>query len=500
MLFPLAYLATTYTDARSSGPASHPAPSFYDPPPDLEPGVYNHRLLTLYSDGEVNISRLLVWDPSSDVPTIKRNYLVIETGDGADRIHIRNWPGDRLQILINDKPYFFSIKPPQGPEQSLLIETKGGHDSVIIDDDVKLQATVEGGNDDDYLQAGGGRTSLYGGKGRDVMRLGSGLGYAEGNDDDDTLIGGSGNAAMYGNNGKDLLIGGFGPEGKQTYMDGGNDDDALLSGSGQTVAHGGNGNDVFAGAGRTTFYTGKGQDSIWNNRREDRIYGKTGDAFDRASGSTFIEVKPSDAGQHGFTLLESVESTEQENEDFRQRVADDLEFLRSSPIGQQALTEMDAIAMVNHGKVSIAPISQDGSSYEFDSTELDNLTEQQAQNLDGAALGEMKDGVAGSRANRAVIYYDPAQIVENSQHTHLRPPIGVFFHELAHAYNGATGTLLPGETLEISRSGGTNPVNNFEHQAVGLTSDNPRHFTENGLYEEMGTPLRPNYHKDSIGM
>ena len=89
MLFPLAYLATTYTDARSSGPASHPAPSFYDPPPDLEPGVYNHRLLTLYSDGEVNISRLLVWDPSSDVPTIKRNYLVIETGDGADRIHIR---------------------------------------------------------------------------------------------------------------------------------------------------------------------------------------------------------------------------------------------------------------------------------------------------------------------------------------------------------------------------------------------------------------------------
>ncbi|MDQ0981360.1 hypothetical protein QFZ45_004538 [Pseudomonas synxantha] len=43
-------------------------------------------------------------------------------------------------------------------------------------------------------------------------------------------------------------------------------------------------------------------------------------------------------------------------------------------------------------------------------------------------------------------------------------------------------------------------MNNFERQAVGLTDDNPRHFTENGLYEEMGTPSRPNYHKDSIGM
>ncbi|MBI6563581.1 M91 family zinc metallopeptidase [Pseudomonas synxantha] len=500
MLFPLAYLATTYTDSRSSAPASHSAPSFYDPPPDLEPGVYNHRLLTLHSEGEVKISRLLVWDPSSDVPTIKRNYLMVETGASPDHIHVGSWPGDRLRILINDKAYFFSITPPQGPEQSLLIATKGGRDSVIIDDDVKLRATVEGGGDDDYLQAGGGRTSLYGGKGRDVMRLGSGLGYAEGNDDDDALIGGSGNAAMYGNNGKDLLIGGFGPESKQIYMDGGNDDDALLSGSGRTVVHGGNGDDVFMGAGRTTYYTGKGQDSIRNNRHGDRIYGNAGDDFDRTSGSTFTEVKPSDAGMRGFTLLESVESTEQENEDFRQRVADDLEFLRSSPIGQQALTEMDALAALNHGKVSIAPISQDGSHYEFDSTELDNLTEQQAQNLDGAAFGEMKNGVAGSRANRGVIYYDPAQITENSQHTHLSPPVSVLFHELAHAYNGATGTFLPGETLEASRSGGTNPVNNFERQAVGLTDDNPRHFTENGLYEEMGTPSRPNYHKDSIGM
>jgi len=182
----------------------------------------------------------------------------------------------------------------------------GGDDTVIIDDDVKLRVTVEGGEGHDFIQAGGGRSRLYGGLGNDTLRLGSGLGYAEGNDGNDTLIGGSGNTVIYGNKGSDLLLAGFGPTHKQSYLDGGDDGDVLVSGSGHTVAHGGNQNDVLIGNhfGRTTFYTGKGNNEIWNNHRHDRIYASANDRFDRTTGSAFTEVKPSNVGEQGFTVKE----------------------------------------------------------------------------------------------------------------------------------------------------------------------------------------------------
>ncbi|RMP61338.1 hypothetical protein ALQ18_00740 [Pseudomonas marginalis pv. marginalis] len=84
------------------------------------------------------------------------------------------------------------------------------------------------------------------------------------------------------------------------------------------------------------------------------------------------------------------------------------------------------------------------------------------------------------------------------------------FHEMAHAYNGATGTFLAGETTESPEPGESRAVPNFERQAIRLASDaepfdldnnlstlpsaiNPYPFTENALNEEMGKPLRPNY-------
>ncbi|WP_338474995.1 M91 family zinc metallopeptidase [Pseudomonas khavaziana] len=500
MLFPLTYLATVYS------PAAPSKPSPFDPPPDLTPGTIDRRTHLLHADGDTQISRIIEWDssPPND-PQIVGNWLYIETGDHADHIHVRSYRGDKLQILINGKAYLFETQE-GGHRQALWIETRGGNDSVVVDDDVKLTLDVEGGDGDDDIQAGGGRSRLYGGKGKDLLRLGSGLGYAAGNEDDDTLIGGSGNSVLYGNQGKDALHAGLGPSTKQSYLDGGDDEDRLFAGSGHNVLHGGNGDDHLVGYDRTSFYTGKGNDAIWNNRPEDRIYAGATDYFDRSQGSVFTQVNPSNAGDRGFTVQDGTHG-------FKQQVADDFEFLRSSPIGQQALDKMDELAVRNGGTVSVEQGGGSETAYLFGSTELDNMAPQVRATIDDTRLGVIKDGVPGSRADRARLFYAHPSILESADRTNTMVPVTGLFHEIAHAYNGATGTFLAGESIEQLESGAWNLVSNDELQAIGRRSRatpydfdndpstppdtiNPKPFTENELNEEMGKPLRKSYNFD----
>ncbi|MFA5979315.1 MAG: M91 family zinc metallopeptidase [Pseudomonas sp.] len=505
MLFPLVYFAATHTHTPQPAPRDKPSP--YDPPSDLTPDGNNLRKHPLHTDGDVTISRLIDWNTSDpEKPEIKSSWLFVESGNHSDRIHVRSWPGDKLQILINDKPYFFDIKEKQGPEQHLWIETQGGDDTVIIDDDVKLRVDVEGGDGNDYIRAGGGRSRLYGGNGKDFLQLGSGLGYAEGNDGDDTILGGSGHAVMYGNKGMDLLIAGDGPTTKQSYLDGGDNEDVLVSGSGHTVSHGGNDDDLLIGRDRTTFYTGKGHDTILNNQRKDRIYANASDHFDRTQGSAFTEVKPSNAGEQAFIVKDG-------HLEFKQRVTDDLEFLRSSPLGQQTLAKMDELAVLNGGKVTIERGDSGNTSYVFGRTDQDELTPEAYEALTPSEQGIIQNGVAGLGANSAHIFYDPQSTRERADGTFTGFPVTGLFHEIGHAYNGATGTFLAGESTQRRESGRTDVVPHLEHQVVGLPSDaepfdldndpatppstiNPKPFTENGLLEEMGKPLRKSYRFD----
>jgi Ca2+-binding RTX toxin-like protein len=520
MLSALAHSLTSQLNAQLPKPLDKTDASPYTPPTDLTPGIINRRTHLLFAEGDIKISRIVDWDPSNPAkPKILNNYLQVETGDRADHLHVRSWPGDKLQILINGKPHVIDIKEERDRNQELWIDTTGGDDTVIIDDDVKLRVTVEGGEGHDFIQAGGGRSRLYGGLGNDTLRLGSGLGYAEGNDGNDTLIGGSGNTVIYGNKGSDLLLAGFGPTHKQSYLDGGDDGDVLVSGSGHTVAHGGNQNDVLIGNhfGRTTFYTGKGNNEIWNNHRHDRIYASANDRFDRTTGSAFTEVKPSNVGEQGFTVKGATGASEEQQQAFRQRVADDFEFLRSSPIGQQALTKMDELAVTNGGKVTVRQEGNANTSYLFDASEEheESYVEEASSTADDVPEDTgvpesyfIENGVAGdARADLATITYDPAAIWERADGKHTWVPVTQLFHEIGHAYNGATGTFLSGVTTEHLHPGKELQVNNFERQVVGLPNDadpfdfdndpstapgtiNPKPFTENALSEEMGKPLR----------
>lgn len=373
----------------------------------------------------------------------------------------------------------------------------GGDDRITIDPNVSIAVRIDAGDGDDTVQAGGGYTSVYGGRGNDHIRLGDGVGYAEGNEGDDTIAGGSGHAVMYGNNGNDRLYAGSGPAGKYSHLDGGAGEDQLYAGSGHTVLNGGLGNDRMVGHDDTTFYTGEGHDTVRAEGRKARIHAKTTDRLFGAEASIITPLTPSQAGRQAFNIQGSPE--------FKQRVDDDLALLRASPQGQKMLEALDQAALRNGSPVDIVQTSEPNNTYDFWSTELQKLEEahQHPDGRDDPRLGYIKEGVAGSRADKATIFYNPAHIYGNDTPS---MPLVQLYHEMAHAWNGANGTFLPGMSDPSDRR----PVPNDELQAVGLatsaspfdfdndpstppTSTNQAPFTENTLNKEMGKPLRTRY-------
>lgn len=501
ILAALGYLATSKHSHTSVSENLAP-PSPYDTPIDLKPGVLNFKYHVLHTKGDVEISHEVSWVPGNK-PWILNNRIVVKTGNDDDVIHVSKGPGNQVQITVNGNVFKVDVEKKNGPQPGLWIDARGGNDKITIDEDVLLRVDLDGGDGDDDLQAGGGRSRLWGEAGNDTLRLGSGLGYAEGNEGDDTLIGGTGSNVMYGNNGNDRLYAGAGGKQKQNYLDGGDGNDQLFAGNGHSVLHGGNGDDELVGHDRTTFYTGKGQDQIRNNQAHDRIYAKINDQFNRNVGSSFTPVSTSNAGERGFTVTG--------RDDFKQRVADDLAFMRSSPNGRKLLAEMNALADVSGSKVTIMPISFSGSDYVFGSKALDALRARNVGQIDPVAYGKITNGAAGSRADRASIRYDAPSMIEE-QNGNTSVPVTMLYHEMVHAWNGAKGTFLAGSSKadDPSTKGGSScekSTDNFEYQAIGIpnsatpfdldddpstppTTVNPKPFTENALNEEMGKPLR----------
>ncbi|MGY2271942.1 MULTISPECIES: M91 family zinc metallopeptidase [Pseudomonas] len=473
---------------------------FSAPPPSPQPlqDPIHTQTATLLKDANLHASRVITWHLAQPV----RDTLLIETGDRADVVHVSKRADGQVAICVNGRLYTFPVSAQKdGPPPLLHIKTQGGNDSVKIDSDVRLDVKIEAGDGHDDVQAGGGATWLYGGSGHDTLHLADGTGYAEGNEGDDLIIGGTGSHVMYGNDGNDRLYAGPGTSGKQSYLDGGRGDDRLYAGKGHTVINGGRGNDVMVGHDRTTFYTGLGRDTVFANGGRQHVFGKPGDRFYGAHLSTVVLRTPSRAGAQGLHLVGSAA--------FRQRVADDLDMLRSSPNGQAMLREMDAAAARNGAPVTIREeTAVDDSQYVFGSEELTARQRLGPVDQDDPINGVIRNGRPGSRATQASIAYNRSSL--HLTPGDVAPPITSLYHELAHAYNGANGTFLPGITQEGGQGDAPTFVANDERQAVGLPTDaqpfdfdndpatpatttNPMPFNENALNAEMGRPLRTRY-------
>ena len=134
----------------------------------------------------------------------------------------------------------------------------GGKDTIIIDQDLPVTATLYGGDGDDSISAGALAATIHGGAGNDSLTGGPQVDTIFGDDGDDTIIGGSGNDHLYGGVGIDVIQGQAGDD--QIYGEAGNDS---LSG--------GDGNDLIVGGANTE--VGEDKDEIQGDAGNDTIYG-----------------------------------------------------------------------------------------------------------------------------------------------------------------------------------------------------------------------------------
>lgn len=166
--------------------------------------------------------------------------LVVNAGNGSDRILAPNVLGDASETVVNAG---------QGKD---TIEGGTGNDRLL------------GENGQDLIEGGAGNDSIEGGNGQDTMDGGSG---------DDNLDGGTNNDLIRGDDGEDSITGGRGRD----TIEGGADSDTIYGGQGRDVLEGNTGNDlIFGDGGRDTINGGTGDDEIFGNNGDDRLTGGEG--------------------------------------------------------------------------------------------------------------------------------------------------------------------------------------------------------------------------------
>jgi len=441
---------------------------------------------SLFNDRNVKITHNTTWEtaPNDNKAVISRNNVVlIETGEKADTIKVSQPSNNEIHLKINNSHYKLLIDNHDTHPEELHIKANGGDDRIRVDPRVSVSITIEGGKGRDWIEAlGSGETAVYGGAGNDHITLGSGNSYAEGNDGNDTMKGGTGNTAMYGNNGNDVMHSGPGSKGTFSYMDGGNGNDSMVSTAPLNVMHGGNGNDwMYNKKVQTTFYPGRGRDTVISTHANDHVYHKTGDAVNLLAGGKATQVSISNAGHKGLKIDGS--------ERFTQQIQDELEFYRNSPAARNMLVELDRAAERNGSPITIEETTGNPNySYRNDFTrEHDRQLKDYDELKESPLLGFIHGNTPGSVATGAKIYH-------NSRRIFLSPSAFNLFHELRHGHDGANGLFQPGKT---------NGEPNSERQAVGLKINTPASarpipphlgprgpLNENALNRETGFPQR----------
>ena len=427
--------------------------------------------------------------------------VVIKTKEQSDTIRITVGADNKLTAYINGMSHKLPFSA-NGEDQYLVIRTGAGNDRISIDSLVKINVTVNAGKGDDMIHAGGGQTSIFGGPGKDYICMGSGIGVAHGGDGDDVMIAGAGHASMSGGDGSDKLYAMYPSNSlRQVYLNGDNGADTLYAGSGINVLNGGLGDDTLFGHHQTTFYTGAGKNTVNSYSAKDSIYAKNADVVHNSSGASVTQVEYAESGRKAFKIDGSPS--------FIARVEAYIEQLRGSPTGQQMLKTMDELASKNGAAVTIKQSEFLGvNRYLFRTAYTDNLPEDEYLKADPSApeFGHIKDGTAGSTATHAELHFH----TDTFDSQFLASPLVTLYHEMAHAFNGATGTFMPGSKTVVGEDGVPFKVANAEYQAVGLATDglpfdfdsnpvtaptttNPAPFSENGIKAEMGLPLRTRY-------
>jgi Ca2+-binding RTX toxin-like protein len=109
-------------------------------------------------------------------------------------------PEERMNELACDAPSIAGFE----------VNVLGGDDTVVLESDIPIPATLRGGPGRDRLSGGNVADKIIGGPGDDVLSGRRGDDLLLGGPGDDRLVGGQGNDQLRGGPGTDLLIGGPG--------------------------------------------------------------------------------------------------------------------------------------------------------------------------------------------------------------------------------------------------------------------------------------------------
>ncbi|NNA68750.1 M91 family zinc metallopeptidase [Pseudomonas gessardii] len=460
----------------------------------------------LADDGNVKIlfKPIKERDPLSNTLNT-RHQVQLSTTYRSDKVHISVDQNNKLVASVNGKDYKLPLSA-DNKSHSLNIMTGGGNDHVSIDKRVNIELHIDGGDGNDVIHAEGNTTTVKGGKGDDQIILGRGNTAALGGDGDDIMIAGSGNAVMSGGKGNDRLYVGAGPDNRVLYLNGDQGNDLLHAGPGTVVLNGGRGNDILSGYNQTTFYSGDGKDTIHSYNKNDKIYAKPKDKINNPMAAKVTHLEYAESGKNGLKIEGTPEFIEQ--------MEDIVDRLRGSPVGQEMLKKMDQFVDGTRAPITV---TEGDFEYEPHIDRIENLSVKELQNDPyPSEFGFIRNNQPGSVSAHSRIGANPVFFDKDF----ATPPEIAFQHELAHAYDGGTGTLIPGsgdvigtDGIPIFQFGEPAQVENREYQAVGLptaathfdaendpdnpmNSKNPAPLTENALRAEMGVPLRDRYDVD----
>ena len=145
---------------------------------------------------------------------------IVGTND-RDRIFVKPW-GDQLLVLTrlgsaSWQAHWFDDADVTSIDASLC----DGNDVLYISKRVDQNATVDGGDGDDFIRTGkgddqvvdmSGSNIIQSGGGDDIVTTGTGNDWIDSGSGDDVVAAGDGNDVIYGSSGSDILIGGDGQD------------------------------------------------------------------------------------------------------------------------------------------------------------------------------------------------------------------------------------------------------------------------------------------------
>ena len=413
----------------------------------------------------------------------------------AARASIFVTQADDHALLIDLNHERYRIKPASA-KQIIEIHTLHGNDTVYIADTLKNPFHIETGPGNDTVVTSNGHATVLTGPGDDMVMTREGTSYIDTGEGNDIVnANGSGKTVAYTGKGADFFRGGAGT----AFVDAGEDDDVIVGGQSHSILCGGDGNDLIsAGAGSNVIYAGRGQDTLNEIKGKDKVFTESQPTYISEGSivpSSKVANTPGGLGTNTFKVSSEPLSESglviKGSEAFTERVKDDLKLLLGSASGSQLLRELTKSIRISKKPITIVELKH-----------VENGAYVPSQ---GADRSFIRDGQAGRPDFGGTLYYNPTYSQSNFV------PLVALYHELCHAYNFVTGTQFPGTSPD--KRGGTKKapqVANAELQAVGLPCNiepfdfdndpatppgttNPLPYSENGLREELGLPLRTTY-------